>query len=392
MPWKETCAVEEKLLLIADWLKGELTMTALCERHEVSRKTGYKWIERYAGDPEHGLQERSRAPQRVPWSLDLALAKRILALRRRRPHWGPRKLLARLELDHPGEGWPAASTIGDLLRREGLSQPRRMRRPGVPVKQPFGEVKAPNDVWCTDFKGWFRTQDGQRCDPLTLTDAHSRFLLECRIVAPTGDGARPRFIRAFKEYGLPRAIRSDNGAPFGSTGAGGLTRLSVEWLKLGIKLERIDPGNPQQNGRHERMHRTLKAETSHPPAETPSKQQRRFDRFRKDYNEQRPHEALDQQLPADHYHASSRRYPDRVPEPWYDADHQVRRVRADGEIKWRGGSLFIAESLAGDPVGIAELETGNHIVRFIDVDLGVIDRDTGKFRRFAAARPGRSKA
>jgi transposase InsO family protein len=392
MPWKETCAVEERLLLIAEWLKGDLSMTALCERHGVSRKTGYKWIERYRADPTQGLVERSRAPLRVPWSLDEALAERIVALRRRRPHWGPRKLLAVLKRDVPQFAWPAASTIGDLLRREGLSQARRMRRPAVAVEQPFRTVSGPNDVWCTDFKGWFRTQDGRRCDPLTISDAHSRFLLECRIVAPTGKGVRPRFIRAFQEFGLPLSIRSDNGTPFASNGAGGLTKLAVEWLKLGIKLERIDPGNPQQNGRHERMHRTLKAETSKPPAGTPREQQRRFDRFRDDYNHQRPHEALGQEPPAEHYRPSHRPYPERVPEPWYDADHTVRRVRHTGEIKWRGDYVFICESLAGEPVGIAETQTGDNIVRFLDVELGIIDRDTKKFRRFAAARPGRGKA
>jgi len=262
----------------------------------------------------------------------------------------------------------------------------------MPASRPFLDVAAPNDVWCADFKGWFRTTDGARCDPLTISDAHSRFLIDCRIVAPTGDGARPRFERAFRAFGLPRAIRTDNGAPFASIGAAGLSRLSIDWVKLGIKLERIDPGQPQQNGRHERMHRTLKAETSRPPAQNARQQQARFDRFRRDYNHERPHEALGQEPPAAHYEPSPRPCPDCIPEPWYDADHAVRRVRTSGEIKWGGELIFVSEALIGEPVGIAETELGDWIVRFVDIDLGLIDRNTKRLRRFSAARPGRAEA
>jgi len=392
MPWKETCAMDEKLLFIADCLKGVLPMVILCEQYGISRKTGYKWLERYRADPERGLLERSRAPRRCAWAMEEETASAIIALRRRRPHWGPRKLLAALRRECPSLAWPAASTVGDLLRREGLSLPRRQRRCAMPASRPFLDVAAPNDVWCADFKGWFRTTDGARCDPLTISDAHSRFLIDCRIVAPTGDGARPRFERAFRAFGLPRAIRTDNGAPFASIGAAGLSRLSIDWVKLGIKLERIDPGQPQQNGRHERMHRTLKAETSRPPAQNARQQQARFDRFRRDYNHERPHEALGQEPPAAHYEPSPRPCPDCIPEPWYDADHAVRRVRTSGEIKWGGELIFVSEALIGEPVGIAETELGDWIVRFVDIDLGLIDRNTKRLRRFSAARPGRAEA
>jgi hypothetical protein len=253
-------------------------------------------------------------------------------------------------------------------------------------------VRAPNDVWCADFKGWFRTADGERCDPLTISDAYSRFLFTCRIVEPTTEGVQPWFDRAFREFGLPRAMRTDNGAPFASVGVGGLSRLSVAWLKLGIKLERIDPGAPQQNGRHERMHRTLKDQTARPPAPTVRAQQRRFDHFREHYNQERPHEALDQEPPASHYTASPRRYPDRVEESCYDADHAIRRVRSNGEIKWGGEFVFVGEALVGEAVGITETEDGDWIVRFADIDLGLIDRKAKKLRRFAAPRPGRRKA
>jgi hypothetical protein len=210
-------------------------------------------------------------------------------------------------------------------------------------------------------------------------------------VAPTGAGVQPRFEWAFHEHGLPLAIRTDNGAPFSSSGAGGLSRLSIGWLKLGIKQERIDPGQPQQNGRHERMHRTLKDDTSRPPAANLRQQQRRFDRFRDEFNEVRPHEALNQEPPALHYQSSPRPYPTRIPEPWYDADHEVRRVRSNGEIKWAGEHVFIGESLIGEPVGIAQTEQGNWLVRFMEVELGIIDRHNNKMHRFRAARRGRTK-
>jgi len=392
MPWKETCVMDERMMFIGECLRGEVPMTVLCERYGISRKTGYKWLTRYRQDPERGLEERSRAPLRPGHGMDGETAQAIVALRRRYPHFGPRKLLAMLQRRDPQTIWPAASSIGDLLHREGLSEPRRRRRSAVPVTQPFSSVDAPNDVWCADFKGWFRTADGTRCDPLTISDAYSRFLITCRIVEPTTEGVRPWFNRAFRELGLPRALRTDNGLPFASTGAGGLSRLSVEWIKLGIKLERIDPGAPQQNGRHERLHGTLKAQTSRPPAANPSQQQRRFDRFREHYNHERPHEALGQQTPTSCYSCSPRPYPERIEDPWYDAEHAVRQVRTNGDIKWGGDFIFVSEVLVGEPVGIAETEDGNWIVRFADIDLGVIDRRTKKLRRFAAPRPGRRKA
>jgi hypothetical protein len=261
---------------------------------------------------------------------------------------------------------------------------KRRRRP-LDQQRPRTLVTKPNDEWSTDFKGWFRTRDRDRIDPLTLADSHSRFLIDVRIAPPTIDGVRPIFAAAFRTYGLPASIRSDNGAPFGSRGAGGLTRLSAWWLKLGIEPRFIHPAAPQENGRHERMHRTLKAETSRPPAAEAAEQQARFDRFRRHYNEERPHEALGQRPPAECYEPSSRPMPQRVEDPWYDADHQERRVRNSGEIKWRSEFVFISEALIGELIGIAELETGDHVVRFCDLDLGLIDRG-GRFHRFAPPR------
>jgi putative transposase len=321
------------------------------------------------------------------------VADAVLALRRRRPHWGPKKLKAQLEQERAEQIWPAASTIGDLVKRSGLVEERRRRRPALqPARQPVPEAACPNDRWCIDFKGWFRTRDGARCDPLTVTDAMSRYVLELRAVEPTTAGVEPAMERLMRAHGLPERLRMDNGPPFASRGAGGLSRLSVGWAKLGIVLERITPGSPQENGRHERMHRTLKAETSRPPAATIAEQQARFDSFRDDFNHHRPHEALGQVPPARLWRPSPRPYPSRIEEPWYDADHQVRRVRPTGEIKWRGEFVFIGEALAGEPVGIAETEAGHALVRFCDIELGLIDHRSKQLHRFAAARPGRREA
>ncbi|MGH7734575.1 MAG: integrase core domain-containing protein, partial [Gemmatimonadales bacterium] len=310
----------------------------------------------------------------------------LVEVRLARPSWGPKKLVAYLGRLRPDLAMPAASTVGDILKREGLVSGRRRRRSALPQSQPFGAVRQANDLWCIDFKGWFRTADGARCDPLTVSDAHSRFLLACRIVPPTGEGVFPVTEALFKAWGLPRAIRSDNGPPFASTGAGGLTRLAAHWLKLGIALERIEPGQPQQNGRHERMHATLKAETARPPAADPRAQQIRFDRFCEDFNHQRPHEALDQTTPASRHRRSPRPYPDAICEPSYDADHAVRRVRANGCIKWGGEEVFVSEALAAEPVGVAEIDSGEFVVRFAGLNIGLINRAGTKMRRFSSPR------
>jgi putative transposase len=378
--------MDQRMAFIADWLRDEGTMTALAERFGISRKTGYKWVERYEQDPAHGLAERSRAPQAHGRAMAHDLRDAIVALRHAQPRWGPKKLRAVLTEREPRRVWPAASTMGDLLRRTGLSQPRRRARLVIPLTQPLAAAQAANDVWTADFKGWFRTADGTRCDPLTVADAWSRFVLCCRIVAPSERGVRPWFERTFREHGLPRALRTDNGSPFATRGAARLSHLAVWWLKLGIQLDRIDPGHPEQNGRHERFHLTLQQETITPPAVTPGQQQRRFDRMRREFNTERPHEALGQQPPARTYVSSPRPYPARLEDPWYDATHQVRRVKHTGAIKWRGDAVFVSEAVRGELVGLAETERGDWTVRFLHVELGRIDRQT---RRFTPAWHGR---
>ena len=336
--------MEEKLSFVLAYLRGEWSMSALCEEYGISRKTGYKWVSRYWGDGLEGLVERSRAPRRPARAMAPEVVEAIIELRRGRPHWGPRKLRAVLMAERPEVVWPAASTMGDLLRAEGLVTGRRRRRRVEGVSRPFREVRGPNDVWSIDFKGWFRTGDGARCDPLTITDAYSRYVLACVIVAPRTEAGRRCAECLSATVFRARCVRTTE-FRLRVLGAGGLSRLSVEWVKAGIAVERIEPGQPQQNGRHERMHRTLKEETVRPPAMTVEDQQARFDRFREDFNARRPHEALGQRPPAALYRRSLRRYPERLEEPWYDADHAVRRVRSDGAIKWGGELVFVSETL-----------------------------------------------
>lgn len=392
MPWKETCPMDQRVAFIAEWLREDWTMTELAVRYGISRKTAYKWVERYEAAPATGLGDRSRAPHQHGRAMVPAVATAIVTLRQQQPTWGPKKLRAVLQRRDPATAWPAPSTIGDLLRRRGLSTPQRRTRYTVPLTQPLADAGAPNDVWCIDFKGWFRTQDGTRCDPLTITDAWSRYVLCCRITSPDARGVRPWLERTFREYGLPRALRSDNGPPFATTGAGRLSQLAVWWLKLGIALDRITPGAPQENGRHERFHLTLQQDTSAPPAATPRAQQRRFDAHRRLFNDERPHEALAMQPPATRYHASPRPSPTRLEDPWYDASHQVRRVKRTGQIKWHGGLVFVSEALRGELVGLADTPDGDWTVRFLQVELGRIARQTLRFtpgwlgRRVAATR------
>jgi putative transposase len=374
MPWKETCAMEQRMRFVLEAGAEDCVMSELCERFGISRTAGYKWLERYRAEGLDGLKDRARAPLLHGRSRPPELVDRVLALRERYPRWGPKKLRIKLAQYYGSEELPARSTIGEWLRKEGLAHARRRRRRTPPYEQPFAAVAAANDVWCVDFKGWFRTGDGKRCDPLTLSDAFSRYLLRCEVVANLDhDHVRPIMEAAFCEFGRPKAIRSDNGPPFASPAVGGLSQLSVWLIKLGITCERIDPGKPQQNGRHERMHGTLQDDTANPPAATLTAQQHSFDRFRAEFNVDRPHEALGFKTPASLYQASPRSYPCALREPLYGDDCAVRRVRSNGEIKWGGELIFVSRVLTGEPVGIAETDNGEWLVRFADLKLGFID-------------------
>jgi transposase InsO family protein len=350
----------------------------LCRQFGISRKTGYKRLHRFQAWGFEGLGDVSRAPHQHPNQVGLGVAELLVEAKRAHLTWGPRKLIPWLRERHPEVVWPAPSTAGTILERAGLVRRRRRGRHAAPWGQPFAEATAPNDVWCLDFKGWFRTGDGRRCDPLTVADATSRYLLVCQgLQQPRGPQVRQVLERAFREYGLPRAIRTDNGPPFASTGLGGLSRLGVWWTKLGIVPERITPGHPEQNGRLERLHRTLKAETASPPQATQRAQQRVFDLFRKQYNEERPHEALGQRPPARCYQPSVRPYPARTPELEYPAGGTVRRVRSNGEIKWQGRLVYLSGAMQGELVGLVPQDDRFWTIQLGRVQIGLLDAHGG---------------
>jgi putative transposase len=374
MPWKETCPMDQKIQLLSDYLKEVYTITELSQNYQVSRETVYKWIKRYQEKGLAGLEELSRTPLIHPNATSREIASQIINARLKHKNWGPKKIIARLEKLHPESSWPATSTAGSILKKEGLISSRHRKQHTPPYTEPFQECHKSNDVWSIDYKGQFKMGDGRLCYPLTITDNYSRYLLGCRgLYHPTYENTRPCLERVFREYGLPLAIRSDNGAPFASTGLGGISTLSAWLIKLWIRPERIVSGHPEQNGRHERMHRTLKAETAKPPRSNLKDQQRVFDGFRKEYNTERPHEALGQDVPADFYQPSRRMLPDKLPEIEYPSMFTVRQVRSNGEIKWRGDFVYISQALAGEPIGLRQIGEREWEVCFSFHPLGILD-------------------
>lgn len=382
MVWRETCAMEDRVRFVLAAVDNAEPFAMVCRRFGVSRKIGYKWLERYRDEGVDGLKDRSRAPLHHRQALTAERAERCLAVRREHPTWGPVKVRSWLEQHEPRTPWPASSTIGALFDREGLTVKRRLRRRSPPSRAPFAQCAAANDLWCIDFKGWFVTGDGARCEPLTLSDAHSRYLLRCQALARDDtDHVWPVLDAAFREFGLPLRLRSDNGPPFASCGAGGLSQLSVRLIKAGVLPERITPGKPQQNGRLERLHLTLLQDAATPPAPTLREQLRRLRTFQRIYNEERPHQALGNDTPAKHYAASPRRFDGVLREPSYGADHEVRRVRHNGEIRWQGNTIYISAALLGEPIGLRETGDGGWTASFGPVLLGLIAHRGDRLRK-----------
>lgn len=373
MPWRETDPMEQRLKLIADWLNG-YTITELSVIYGVSRKTIYKWIERYSRLGHDGLEELSCAPINHPNQTDEAIISRLVEAKQKHMSWGPEKLVDFLAQHKPDIKWPSVCTAEKWLDRHGLVKHRRPRRKTPRYSEPFLACDAPNRVWSADYKGQFKTGDGKWCYPLTMTDNMSRYLLMCKgLYSPCHAETQPWFEWAFREFGLPEAIRTDNGTPFAGRGLTGLSRLSLWWIKLGIRPERIESGKPQQNGRHERMHRTLKQDTAKPPKADIKRQQRRFDAFQHEYNYERPHEALDKKTPGSIYEASPRRFPEKLREPEYDLGVEVRTVRHNGEFKFKSNHYFLSELLVGEKIGFIEAADGKYEIRFGFHPIGLLD-------------------
>lgn len=372
--------MNERVKFIAAYLEEQESVTDLCRSFGISRKTGYKWIERYEEAGLVSLADQSRAPLNHPNAVEEEIVRLILSEREKHPHWGPKKLVVLLERKYPRLLLPVASTVGQILKRHGLIKKRRRRVYSAPHPELLREYSRPNAVWCSDFKGHFPV-GGKRCHPLTISDGFSRYLIRCEgLRRPLFDYVKPVFESAFKEYGLPEAIRTDNGAPFSTLAPGGLSRLAIWWIKLGIRPERIMPGRPDQNGRHERMHRTLKAEAASPPRTNFKLQQRAFDKFMSEYNDVRPHEALAQKTPASAYQKSNRPFPKKLPEVDYPSHFKVFKTYPNGVISFNHTQWITSSILRDEWVGLEEVADDRWKVYFGPLPLGILDVRLAKQR------------
>ena len=374
MPWKIINTMDQKIQLIADWQLQNFSLTDLSQKYGISRPTVYKLIERYGQLGIEGLKEQSRAPKNCPHRTPKEILNLIIQEKLKNRNRGPRKIRAQLKRQHPELNLPAISTVSYWLKKEGLVEKRKKRLHVPPYTQPFCKCHAPNDVWSIDYKGQFYMKNGHVCYPLTVSDNFSRFLLGCKALAgPRYDPTRRYLELIFRECGLPDAIRNDNGTPFASKCIGGLSRLSIWFIQQGIIPERIEKGCPQENGRHERMHRTLKKDALNPKASNNKEQQKKFDIFRHDYNNYRPHEALNDQIPSDYYKKSNRPYVERPHPPEYGYDYTIRQVRQSGELKLKGQMFYITKLLTGQPIGLKEIADGIWQLQYSFYVLGSVD-------------------
>ena len=374
MAWRVRKVEEQRRKLIEDYQSGEASITALSIEYGISRKTAYKWLRRHRDQGDNGLIDLSRAPKHPCRIYSKSLIDLAVELKHSRPRWGPKKILAYLENKHPDLQWPSQTWLYEIFKSFHLTKVRRLRK-RVPATAPLGQLTACNDIWIADFKGWFRTQSKEICEPLTISDAYSRFLIGC-VHLHSKDSAHvwPIFERAFEEYGLPKRVRTDNGPPFGSRGAGRLTKLSVNLIKAGVQPEWINPGHPEENGRHERFHLTLKDAVADPPARTLKEQISRMCEFVDEYNFDRPHEALDMQTPAGCYSCSVRKWDGRLRGPEYDTSlFMVRKICPSGALWFKGIECYISSTLQGEYVGLRESDLGGMEVHYGPVFLGILD-------------------
>lgn len=375
MPWNTMDVRDQRLMFVGDVLRDQDSFAGLCRRYGISRKTGYKWVDRYRQQGLEGLQDRSSKPDGHPCRVPFSLRQEIADLRTHgQLTLGAKKIQVKLRELHPDIDPPAVSTINKILSQAGLSRSKVKRRRYDRYRQPLSETAAPHELWSVDFKGQFKLAGGQWCYPLTVMDDHSRYLVGIRGQESVEHRAtRANFRRLFQAHGLPQRIRSDNGTPFSSNSTAGLSQLSIWWIRLGIHPERIEPGKPQQNGRHERMHRTFKDAVLSKPCGSMKAQQRSFERFRQDYNADRPHESLDMQTPASRYDKSPRDYPAKLPPIDYPSYFQVKKVSPSGVIYQRRGQSYISHLLSGEYIGLDVIDDGIYDVYFSFYRLGRLD-------------------
>lgn len=379
MPWNENCVMDLKVSLIADWLSGELTKMMLSQKYNMSRPTVDKWLHRYAASGIEGLHEHSRRPTHSPNATPEWMQTRLIEVKRTHRYWGPKKVNDYLVATEPETPWPADSTTGLILKRAGLVTPKKRRRCTSVYPEHLTPSERPSQVWNVDFKGEAKLGNGRRCYPLTLSDDFSRYLLCCQGLDSTaGAPVRTCFEQVFTDYGVPEVIKSDNGTPFASTAIGGLSALSKWFIQLGIVPERIDKGKPTQNGRHERLHRTLKAQAMSPPRFSMKTQQAAFDRFRYEYNEQRSHEALNRQAPGTVFQPSPVAYQATPPPIDYSLDRVVRKVRHNGEIKWKGRLIYVGQVLAKEPIGLKAVDNERWAIYYSFLPIGFLNEKTMK--------------
>lgn len=373
MAWENFKVEEQRLQVVKAYINKEASMIDICRQYGISPKTAYKWYGRYLERGKEGLLDLPKSPHKPHCLFTEDQIQRALDLKRQRLRWGPKKIIAKLLEIYPTEQWPSPTRLYEVFQENHLVTKRRMK-PRVPATAPLGHIKHCNDTWAVDLKGWFLTGDGRKCEPLTITDCDSRFLICCtHLDRHTVEYVWPFFYRAFREYGLPNRIRSDNGAPFGSIGAGRLTALSVNLIKAGVIPEWINPGHPEENGRHERFHLTLKQEVASPPKETLALQIKALEDFKNDYNNERPHEALNMKKPKDCYTASSKSWNGLLMPPEYDRSiFKVRKIEKTGQMTWKGNHVFISEALRGEYVGLKQLENDYWEVFYGPIFLGKI--------------------
>jgi putative transposase len=387
MAWENYQVEKQRLDMVDAYRTGLFSMTELCKKYGISRKTGYKWCHRFAECGKDGLLDRSTAPRKTPTLYTQELLDIAIDLKLRKRTWGPKKILAKLKDLYPELAWPSNTRLYEIFKELHLVNDRKLRG-RVPATAPLGHISSCNDTWAVDLKGWFLTADGQKCEPLTITDCHSRYLIRCEhLKYHSVEYVWPVFYEAFMKYGLPIKVRSDNGPPFGSVGVGRLTRLGVKIIKAGVIPEWINPGHPEENGRHERFHLTLKQDVATPPKDTLALQIKALFEFCEEYNFDRPHEALNMKVPADCYQQSPRRWDGILRPPEYNTSEvQVRKVGPSGCMWFKGQEVYIGDALVGEYVGVKPDEIDGLGLYYGPIFLGKLDKGGLERPRLRARR------